>query len=63
MVDKNTDNLNKTMNDIKRLLQQMIAIQLYCAGAKQKDIAKNLGLAVGTINGMVKGIKKESLRK
>lgn len=46
-----------TLDEIKRLLQQSIAIQLYKEGATQDEIAKNLKIGKATINSMVRGIK------
>jgi len=53
------DKISKSLDDIKKLLQQSLAIQLYKGGATQDEIAKNLKITKATINQMVKGIKKE----
>ncbi len=53
------DKISKSLDDIKKLLQQSLAIQLYKGGATQGEIAKNLKITKATINQMVKGIKKE----
>lgn len=47
-----------TLDEIKRLLQQSIAIQLYKEGATQDEIAKNLKIGKAIVNSMVRGIKK-----
>lgn len=52
------EKITKALEEIKRFLQQSIAIQLYKGGATQDEIAKNLKITKPTINLMVKGIKK-----
>lgn len=49
---------SKLLEEIKRLLQQLIAIQLYQSGMTQKDISKNLRLATAKVNDMLKGVIK-----
>jgi DNA-binding CsgD family transcriptional regulator len=39
------------------LLEQLIAIQLYRGGATQKEIGDNLGISIGKVNGLVRGLK------
>ena len=53
------DKIAKSLEEVKKLLQQSIAIQLYKSGATQDEIVKNLKIRKATINQMVKGIKKE----
>ncbi len=60
--NKGLKNILKTLEEIKKLLQQSIAIQLYCAGAIQDEISKNLRIAKSTINKMVKGVKREKIK-
>lgn len=57
--NKGLKNIQQSLDNILKLLQHSIAIQLYYAGASQDEIAKNLRLAKLTVNKMVKGIKKE----
>ena len=52
----------KALEEIKGLLKHSIAIQLYCAGATQDEIAENLRVAKSTINKMEKGVKKEKMK-
>lgn len=52
----------KALEELKRLLQHSIAIQLYCAGATQDEIVENLRVRKNTINKMVKGVKKEKMK-
>ena len=53
--------ISNLLEEIKKLLQQSIAIQLYKSGATQDEIAKNLKITKPTINQMVKGIRKEKV--
>lgn len=60
-MDQNQKQLNKiasALDDIKRLIQYSIAIQLYNSGIKQEDIAKRLKIGVASINQIVKGMRK-----
>ncbi len=57
----NLEKISKSLDEIKKLLQQSIAIQLYKGGATQDEIVKNLKITKSTINQMVKGIKKEKV--
>lgn len=45
------------LEQVINLLEQLVAIQLYAGGAKQQEIASNLGFSVGKVNSLVKGIK------
>lgn len=55
--EKEVGELNNNLKDIKKLIQQSIAIQLYNSGVTQEEIGKKLGVAKGTANKMVKGMK------
>ena len=58
--DASLAKIAKSIEELKKLLQHLIAIQLYKSGATQDEIAKNLKITKPTINRMVKGVKKES---
>lgn len=61
-MEKNPENwskIKKALDEIVKLMKHSIAIQLYCAGASQDEIKKNLRLGKSTVNKMVLGIKKE----
>lgn len=60
--NKESKNILKILEEIKKLLQQSIAIQLYCADATQDQISKNLRITKPTINKMVKGVKREKTK-
>lgn len=59
---KELSNISNSLNEIKRLLQQQIAIQLYTNGVSQNEIGKNMKIATGTVNHMLKGMKKEKAK-
>lgn len=46
------------LSEIKVLLEQNVAINLYAHGATQKEIAENLHIRIAKVNGYVKGMKK-----
>ena len=46
------------INEIVDLLRCLAAIELWKAGISQADIGKRLGIATGSVNKYVKGIKK-----
>lgn len=47
----------KRLNNIETLLKQGIAIELAKSGIGQTEVGKRLGVATGTVNKWVKGIK------
>jgi len=49
--------LESKIQKVADLLEHMLAVQMYTSGATQPDIAKNLGMSVGKVNGLVKGVK------
>jgi len=51
--------LDGKFGEITNLLQQLVAVQLYRSGAIQSEIATNLGIAIGTVNKLVKGVKSQ----
>ncbi len=55
--------VNDNLIEIKILLKQLIAIQLYNSGATQDEISSNLQLSKTTTNRMVKGVKRDKLAK
>ncbi|MEO1019277.1 MAG: hypothetical protein AAFY56_16535 [Pseudomonadota bacterium] len=40
------------------LLQNLLAIELWRGGLSQAEIGKRLGVATGTVNGMLKGVAR-----
>lgn len=57
-INDNTEKLQISLEENKKLLRQLVAIHLYTNGANQDEISKNLRIAKVTINQMLKGIKK-----
>lgn len=49
---------NKSLIKIEELLKQLLALQLYQAGANQQQIAKHLKVSKTTVNELLKGVKK-----
>jgi DNA-binding transcriptional regulator LsrR (DeoR family) len=49
--------LDVKIQRITALLEQLIAVQMYRGGATQPEIAMNLGIAVGKVNKLIKGVK------
>ena len=39
------------------ILEQMLAAQMYATGAGQREIAESLGISLGKVNRLVKGVK------
>lgn len=49
--------LDAKLQRITDLLEQLIAVQMYRGGATQPEIATNLGMALGKVNKLIKGVK------
>ena len=49
--------LDAKLEKVADLMEQLIAVQMYRSGATQPEIAANLGMAVGKVNRLVKGVK------
>lgn len=49
--------LFKRVINIEKSLQHLRAIELYKLGVTQEDIGKHLGIAKGSVNKLLKGIK------
>ena len=56
--NKELERIRKTLDEIKTLLRQLIAIELSLSGATQDEIARNLKTSKLTVNQMLKGMKK-----
>lgn len=57
MSEKQYTKFEKTTANIERLLKYLIAIELAKCGVGQVEIGKKLGVATGTVNKWVKGVK------
>lgn len=49
--------LNAKLQRVSDLLEHLIAVQMYRGGATQPQIAISLGMALGKVNKLVKGVK------
>lgn len=57
MVEENKE-IIKRLENIEKIIQQQVIIELYRDGITQPNIAKNLGISAKTVNKLLKGIKK-----
>lgn len=51
--------MEEELKEIKQLLQQLVALELWRNGASQAEIGKLLGAAAGSVNKMLKGVRRE----
>ena len=56
MATKSSSSVDKS-SQIVGLLQQLVAIELLKGGVSQAEIGKRLGIATGSVNKILKGIK------
>ncbi len=49
--------LESKVERLAGLIEHLIAVEMYRGGAGQKEIATSLGMSVGKVNGLVKGVK------
>ena len=47
------------LKTITQLLQNLLAIELWRGGLSQAEIRKRLGVAIGSVNKMLKGVSRE----
>lgn len=50
---------HKKLITIEKTLQHLLALELYKLNVSQADIGKHLGIAKGSVNKMLKGVKKQ----
>jgi len=50
---------NDDLEMVVKLLQNLLAIELWRSGLSQAEIGKRMGIAKGSVNKMLKGVKKE----
>ena len=48
--------LEAKMDRANNLLEHLIAVEMYKGGAGQQEVADSLGIAIGKVNRLVKGI-------
>ena len=56
-VNNRTD--SEKIDEVLRLLQYSVAIELFKFGSTQQQIAKALGIATASVNKMLQGLKKQ----
>ena len=49
--------LESKVEHLADLIEHLIAVEMCRGGAGQKEIAISLGMSVGKVNGLVKGVK------
>ena len=59
MTQDNNQNIEKKIDSIIALLQQLIALELSKRGVSKEVIGKRLHVAKSTVVEMLKGVKKE----
>jgi len=59
MTQDNNQNIEKKLDSIIALLQQLIALELSKRGVSKEVIGKRLHVAKSTVVEMLKGVKKE----
>ena len=57
-MEKEYKELTKQITAIEKTQQHLLAIELYKLDMSQADIGKQLGIATGSVNKLLKGIKK-----
>lgn len=58
-MDNNKEILEK-LEQTNKLMERLVAIQLFSNGATQREIASNLDVSVGYINKIIKGVKRSN---
>lgn len=58
-MSENYKDLAKRLTGIEKLLQHLLAVELYKVGVPQREIGKHLGIATGSVNRLLKGVKKQ----
>lgn len=57
-MEKNGERTGSLMDEVVHLLRFAVAIELWKSGISQAEIGKRLGIAAGSVNKLVKGIKR-----
>jgi len=47
------------LKTITKLLQNLLAIELWRGGLSQAEVGKRIGVATGSVNRMLKGVSRE----
>ena len=54
-----TSKSNDDLSNIAQLLQNLLAIELWRGGLSQAEIGKRLGVATGSVNKILKDVRRE----
>ena len=57
-MEKQYKQLSKQITTIEKSLQHLLALEMFKLDTPQAEIAKQLGIATGSVNKLLKGIKK-----
>jgi len=57
-MEKEYKELSKQITTIEKSLQHLLALEMFKLDTPQAEIAKQLGIATGSVNKLLKGIKK-----
>lgn len=57
-MEKEYKELSKQITSIEKSLQHLLALEMFKLDTPQADIAKQLGIATGSVNKLLKGLKK-----
>ena len=58
-INQPSHSLDSRIDSVIRLLEQLIALQMCNGGATQREISENLGISVGKVNSLIKGVKPQ----
>jgi DNA-binding transcriptional regulator LsrR (DeoR family) len=58
-MEKEYKELSKQISSIDKSMQHLLAIELYKLDMTQEEIGKHLGIAKGSVNKLLRGIKKQ----
>jgi predicted transcriptional regulator len=58
MATRTSRNTNQHQDETVLLLRQLVAIELWKGGVSQAEIGNRLGIASGTVNKYVKGVRR-----
>lgn len=50
--------MEEKLDEISKLLRHILALELYKSGMTQEAIGKHLKIATGSVNALLKGVKK-----
>lgn len=57
-MEKEYKELSKRIENIEKSLQHLLALEMFKLDTPQAEIGKQLGIATGSVNKLLKGLKK-----